>query len=89
VTDNTKIYPCLNCECGRSLQVERVDDDFILTLVDPEIEFSEWIDATVLRDRLVEAEEEEFMVFAADGFNEGSIFLSDAQIADLREWVNV
>ena len=89
-TKNAKTYPCLACNCGRSLQVESADQGgFFLTLSDPEIEFTEWIDAAVLRDRLVDAEEDEFLVFASNGVDEGGIFLSDEQIADLRAWMEI
>jgi hypothetical protein len=90
MADETKAYECENCECGRSLQVERKEDgDYLLTLVDPEIEFDEWINTDALRERLVEAEEDAFMVFASNGIDEGGMFLSDAQIADLRAWVDI
>ena len=77
-----RTYACEGCECGRELLVARVVTGFDVTLVDPEFEayvhmtpaeLAEWIDG--------EGED-----FIGDGGDEGTIDLSEAQLADLRTW---
>jgi len=92
--DDTRTYPCLDCaehacDCGRSLQVERVEDGFVLTLIDPEIEFDEFVSMHGLSTRIAEAYLDEFMVYADDGIDQGGIFLSDEQLDNLTGWMDM
>lgn len=85
-----KIFPC-RCGvagCRRKLLVERAGDGgFILTMIDPDFEWSEGVTAEELANRIVEAQEEFFLV-AGEG-SEGYIDLNDYQLADLRRWAGI
>lgn len=85
--DDTKEYKCELCECGRLLLVERREDGFDLTLVDPEIEFGEFVTLPELAQRLTHADDDELTV-SGEG-NEGGLYLTDAQLADLRQWAGI
>ena len=83
-----RTYPCVGCECGRSLLVTRVAGGFDLTLVDPEFEvympmttaeFVGWLE-------FAEGDGAGECWVSSDEGNEGSINLTDAQLADLRAW---
>jgi len=84
---NTKEYKCELCECGRSLLVEQRGDGFDLTLVDPEIEFGEFITLPELADRLTYADNDEMIVYG--GGNQGGLYLTDEQLANLRQWAGI
>ena len=78
-----RTYACEGCECGRELLVARVATGFDVTLIDPEFEAYIHMTPTELAE-WIEYGEGEFWV-SGDG-NEGSIDLTDAQLADLRKW---
>ena len=77
-----RTYVCEDCECGRELLVGRVATGFDVTLVDPE--FEAYVHMTPAE--LAEWIEWEGMDGIGDGANEGSIDLTEAQLADLRAW---
>lgn len=83
-----RTYPCEGCDCGRSMLVCRVSGGFDLTLIDPEFEAYMPMTAAELAEWLAYAEGDglgECWV-SEDIGNEGSIVLTDAQLADLRAW---
>ena len=77
-----RTYKCEGCECGRELLVARVASGFDVTLIDPE--FEAYVHMTPAE--LAEWIEWEGMDGIGDGANEGSIDLTEAQLADLRAW---
>jgi len=83
-----RTYPCEGCDCGRSLLVARVAGGFDLTLVDPEFEaympmataeFVGWL-------KFAEGDGAGEWWVSGDEGSEGSINLTDGQLADLRAW---
>lgn len=77
-----RTYACEGCECGRELLVGRVATGFDVTLVDPEFEAYQHMTDAELAE-WIDGEGEDFI---GDGYMEGTISLSDAQLADLRAW---
>jgi hypothetical protein len=60
------------------------DDGFSVTMYDPEIEWGVFVTREEMSELLDNAAEDGFVV--DDGMNEGTINLTDAQVADLRAW---
>ena len=87
MSEDTKEYKCEFCECGRVILVERREDGFGLTLVDPEIEFGEFVTLPELAQRLTYADDDEMTVYG--GGNQGGLYLTAAQLADLRQWAGI
>ena len=79
-----RTYKCKEgrCNCGRKLFIERQPDGFHFTLVDPEFEAYQQMTSAELAE-WIDGEGEDFI---GDGGNEGTIDLTDAQLADLRKW---
>jgi hypothetical protein len=60
------------------------DGGFSVTMYDPEIEWGVFVTREEMSELLDNAAEDGFVV--DDGMNEGTINLTDAQVADLRAW---
>ena len=82
--DGERRYRCEGCSCGRCLGVLAHDGGFSLTMYDPEIEWGVFVTREEMSELLDNAAEDGFVV--DDGMNEGTINLTDAQLADLRKW---
>lgn len=74
-----------NCDCGRVLEIHRWIAGFHLTLIDPDFEADEVLSLDELGERVAQASTDSFWVYGDNG-NEGTINLTDAQLADLRAW---
>lgn len=83
--DGERRYRCKSCSCGRRLGVLAHDDGFSLTMYDPEIEWGVFVTREEMSELLDNAAEDGFVV--DDGMNEGTINLTDGQLADLRKRV--
>ncbi len=83
-----KRYECGDnrCDCGRVLEIHRSTAGFHVTLIDPGFEADDVLNEGELVQQMADAVADgEFWVYGGEG-NEGSIALTDAQIADLRAW---
>ena len=84
-----KTYKCKGCPCKRVLTIERKPEHYALVMEAPDFTVWQAMTQGELEAEIAAAEDDENQFIVSEPYSQMSIILSDAQLADLRQWAGV